>query len=96
MRKQDRNNVILAFMVIGMLFLVLVLAGCSDDVTNIITNPAGVPKKCLDDPCLPGCPPHGFECPPEPPPEPCSPRDTIACTCEDPAENNPVQCPGLP
>ena len=40
------------------------LLACGDDHFTTVA-PAlkdGIPKKCLDDPCLPGCPSHDFLC----------------------------------
>ena len=62
--------------------------GCGDDVHNNFPSPLPEdpsdnpnPKKCDPllggDPCLPGCEPHDFICPPD---EPC---DSHLDDCED-------------
>ncbi len=57
-------------MTVGLLVLLAAAFFLSCDETNnhfsaIPEELKEVPKKCLDDPCLPGCPVHDFVCPPE-------------------------------
>jgi len=42
----------------------LLLVGCGDDHNTFLTviPDKDVPKKCLDDPCQSGCPPHDYVC----------------------------------
>ena len=42
----------------------LTLMGCGDDHNTFLTvlPDKDTPKKCIDDPCLSGCPPHDFIC----------------------------------
>ena len=52
------------------LIAILGLTACDDN--HFYPGPAKLieeaPKKCLADPCLPGCPPHDFLCDDEPAP----------------------------
>lgn len=61
---------LLLLVIISLAFFIV---GCGDDIhNNFLPSPLpDNPTKCLGDPCLPGCEPHDFVCPPpvDDPPE---------------------------
>lgn len=81
----------LVLVLVGLIWALVSLSACHDDRHTSILPPIShdVPKKCLDDPCLPGCEAddHVFDCPPVG--NRCEADLRLSCTCPDPMENEP-------